>query len=82
MSKLTSTPYLVTRTIEFPAPDTRRTSIKLEPGIWDAFEEIRRREGLSIRKLVAIIDAGRGDKPIGNATREYVVTYFRKRANP
>ena len=81
MPKLTSAPYLVNRTVGFPAPDRRRTSIKLEPGVWDAFDEIRRREGLSIGKLVAIIDAGRGDKPIGNATREYVLAYFRRQAD-
>jgi predicted DNA-binding ribbon-helix-helix protein len=61
-----------------------RTSIRLEPELWDALEEICRREGMSIAETVRAIEARyTHNKEVGgrtSAVRVYIVTYFRAAA--
>lgn len=58
----------------------RRTSIRLEPQIWDAFQEIARREGHTISELVALIDKRRRQTSLTAAIRAFIVTYYRAAA--
>ena len=54
-----------------------RTTMRLEPELWDALDEICRRERLTMSELV------RGVKVRGNRTssvRTYALTYFRAAA--
>lgn len=58
-----------------------RTSIRLEPELWDALEEICRREGMSMTEIVRLIEARSADAgQTGgrtSAVRVYIVGYFR-----
>ncbi|MCF4164033.1 ribbon-helix-helix domain-containing protein [Zavarzinia compransoris] len=54
-----------------------RTSVRLEPSLWDAVEDICRREGISLDDLCNRVAA---ERPGGNYTsnlRCWVVDYFR-----
>lgn len=58
-----------------------RTSMRLEPELWAALEEICHREGVTLADLVQRIE--RGGHPGGrtSAVRVYALTYFRTAAN-
>ena len=57
-----------------------RTSMRLEPELWDALEEICAREHLSLAEVVKQIE--RLDHPGGrtSAVRVHVLAYFRRAA--
>ena len=57
-----------------------RTSMRLEPEMWDALEEICEREHLSLAEVVKQIE--RLDHPGGrtSAVRVHVLAYFRRAA--
>ncbi len=61
-----------------------RTSIRLEPELWDALEEICRRENMSLTEAIRSIERGwRGSGQPGgrtSAVRVHIVTYFRSAA--
>ena len=64
-----------------------RTSMRLEPELWDALQDICLRETITLRDLVQRIeydDAQVGPHPGGrtSAIRVYLVTYFRNLAQP
>ena len=66
---------------------TGRTSMRLEPELWDALQDICQRETISLSELVQRIerdDAQAGPHPGGrtSAIRVYLVTYFRNLAQP
>ena len=54
----------------------RRTSMRLEAGLWEALEEIGRREGRTIHDLCTDVDGVRGDLSLTAAVRAAVVDYF------
>jgi predicted DNA-binding ribbon-helix-helix protein len=57
-----------------------RTSMRLEPEVWDALREICLREGIELRELIQQIE---GTAPAGgrtSAVRVYVLQYFRAAA--
>jgi len=71
--------------------DGRRTSMRLEPTMWEAFEEIAARENMSINDICGEISrrldvrerlAGRepdnGDVTLTSAVRTFLVSYFRR----
>jgi predicted DNA-binding ribbon-helix-helix protein len=58
----------------------RRTSLRLEPAMWDALEEICRREDMSQHELCAKIDARRRSSSLTAAIRVFIVNYFRAAA--
>ncbi len=60
--------------------DGRRTSLRLEPAMWDALEEICRREETSQHELCAKIDERRCASSLTAAIRVFMVTYFRAAA--
>jgi len=55
----------------------RRTSMRLETSLWDALEEIARREGGSVNDLCDKIDACRDGLSLTGAVRAAMVSYFR-----
>lgn len=50
-----------------------RTSVSLEAPFWEALGRIARERGLSVRALVAEIDATRGESNLSSALRVYVL---------
>jgi predicted DNA-binding ribbon-helix-helix protein len=55
----------------------RRTSIRLERAMWDAFHEILAREGISAAQLVTYVARGRRASTLTAAIRVYIMHYFR-----
>ena len=58
----------------------RRTSLRLEPAMWDALEEICRREEMSPHELCAMIDERRRSSSLTAAIRVFIVNYYRAAA--
>ena len=56
-----------------------RTSMRLEPEIWDALGEICGREGIMLGDLVRQAERGRGGGRT-SAVRIYALSYFREAA--
>ncbi|SDG08724.1 Predicted DNA-binding protein, contains Ribbon-helix-helix (RHH) domain [Limimonas halophila] len=58
----------------------RRTSLRLEPELWESLEEIARREGVTVSDIVAGVDAQRAVGGLTSAVRTFVLGYFRSAA--
>jgi len=58
----------------------RRTSIRLERAMWDAFNEILSRESISAAELVTKVERGRKASTLTAAIRVYIMLYFRDAA--
>ena len=58
-----------------------RTSLRLEPEIWGALDEICAREGLTAHELCTLIDDYRRGNSRTSAVRAFTVTYFRMAAS-
>lgn len=58
----------------------RRTSLRLEPVMWDALAEICRREEMSLHELCGLIDSRRRASSLTAAIRVFILTYFRAAA--
>jgi predicted DNA-binding ribbon-helix-helix protein len=60
-----------------------RTSMRLEPELWDALEEICHREGITLAEAVQQIETRHPSASDGgrtSAVRVHIVTYFRAAA--
>ncbi|HYD29547.1 MAG TPA: ribbon-helix-helix domain-containing protein [Azospirillaceae bacterium] len=69
------TPYLVSRNVTVAG---RRTSIRLEPYMWDALRHIQQREGVSIHRLCTWIDERKpAHGSLTAAIRVFLLAYFR-----
>ena len=55
----------------------RRTSVRLEPAMWEALDEICRREGRTINELCGMIDRQRRESKLTAAIRVFVMAYYR-----
>jgi predicted DNA-binding ribbon-helix-helix protein len=55
----------------------RRTSVRLEPAMWEALDEICRREGRNINELCGMIDRQRRESKLTAAIRVFVMAYYR-----
>jgi len=55
----------------------RRTSLRLEPEMWEALDEIAKREATSINDLVAFVDRNRDAATLTSDVRVFVLSYFR-----
>ena len=67
-----------------PAPHAvtgadRRTSIRLEPALWRALEEIAEQQHRTINEIVAEVDRDRGALRLTSAVRVYIVETYRTR---
>lgn len=59
----------------------RRTSLRLEPDMWDALKEIAERELMHVSDLCSLIDARRGpETSLTAAVRVFLLAYFRQAA--
>ena len=58
----------------------RRTSMKLEPGMWDALDEICLRENAPIHDICTRIAKDHKGYNLTAATRAYILSYFRAAA--
>jgi predicted DNA-binding ribbon-helix-helix protein len=54
-----------------------RTSVRLEPVMWESLHDIAAREGLTIHQLVTKIDRERTTVGLTAAIRVYIVRYYR-----
>ena len=58
----------------------RRTSIRLEPAMWQALREIGAREGKTMNALVTEIERGRAQSSLTAAIRVFLLDYFKAAA--
>lgn len=58
----------------------RRTSLRLEPAMWDALAEMARRERLTIHELCTAIQSRRQESTLTAAIRVHILVYFREAA--
>jgi predicted DNA-binding ribbon-helix-helix protein len=54
----------------------RRTSMRLEPAMWEALQQVCTREGKSLNELVTEIDRQRSESSLTAAIRVYLLRYF------
>jgi len=59
----------------------RRTSVRLEPLMWDALREIAGARDLTVHDLVTEIDRSRGAPSLTAAIRVYIVDFYRSAAD-
>ena len=57
-----------------------RTSVRLEPVMWDALQDIARRRRVTIHDLVTAIDRERTASSLTAAIRVYLVDFYRAAA--
>ena len=57
---------------------SRRTSMRLEPQMWEALESIARQEGTSLNNLCTQIDQRRRGVGLTSATRVFIISYYRQ----
>jgi len=55
----------------------KRTSVRMEPLLWDSLTEICDRESQAMNEVVTMIDARRGDSALTAALRIFILSYFR-----
>lgn len=60
----------------------RRTSVRMEPLLWESLSDISRREGRNINDIVSMIDGRRGDSALTAALRIFILSYFRTASGP
>ncbi len=60
--------------------DGHRTSVRLEPQMWDALGEITRREGRTMHQICSQVDRTRGETTLTGALRVFILTYYRDAA--
>jgi len=58
----------------------RRTSVRLEPEMWEALQEITQRQGVTLHQLCTEISRARGLSSLTAAIRAYALAYFRSAA--
>lgn len=58
----------------------RRTSVRLEPLMWDALQEIAAGQGMNVNQLVTQIKRSGGRSSLTSAIRVYIVDFYRSRA--
>lgn len=55
----------------------RRTSLRMEPYLWESMREICEREGMTLNQLCSAIDARRGAANLTASIRIFIVKYYR-----
>lgn len=60
--------------------DGKRTSMRLEPAMWEALREVCARESRPMNLLVTEIDRARAESTLTAAIRVYLLAYFRAAA--
>ncbi len=60
--------------------DGRRTSVRLEPQMWDALVEIARREGRTVHDVCTVASRLRRHSTLTAGLRVFILRYFREAA--
>jgi predicted DNA-binding ribbon-helix-helix protein len=60
----------------------RRTSIRLEPGMWDALHEVARARGQTIHQFCSEVDANRQESSLTAAIRMALLEHYRQATQP
>jgi predicted DNA-binding ribbon-helix-helix protein len=60
--------------------DTHRTSMRLEPEMWEGLTDIARRERITINELCSRVNARRRQSSLTSAIRVYILAYYRQLA--
>lgn len=68
---------LITRNITVAG---RRTSMRLEPEMWDAFDEVCRRESKTIHEICTLVNTHKGRSSLTAALRVFILSYYREAA--
>lgn len=55
----------------------KRTSVRLEPAMWEALQEIAEKENSSLNDICAYVHHNRLESSLTSALRVYILTYFR-----
>jgi len=55
-----------------------RTSVRLEPVMWDALQDIARQQQVGVHQLVTTIDRDRTTSSLTAAIRVYIVDFYRE----
>ncbi|WP_348982895.1 ribbon-helix-helix domain-containing protein [Azospirillum sp. TSA6c] len=55
----------------------RRTSLRMEPYIWDSLKEICEREQMTLNEICTQIDERRGEANLTASIRVFIVSYYR-----
>jgi len=55
----------------------RRTSLRMEPLLWDSLKDICEREGCTLNQLCTMIDQRRGEANLTASLRIFIVSYYR-----
>ena len=56
----------------------RRTSLRMEPLLWDSLKDICEREGCTLNELCTMIDSRRGTANLTASIRVFIVSYYRQ----
>lgn len=59
----------------------KRTSVRMEPLLWDSLADICQRENQSMNDIATMIDGRRGDSALTAALRIFILSYFRTASN-
>lgn len=54
----------------------RRTSIRMEPILWEALEDIAKREQKDITYLLSLIDQRRDGAGLTSSVRAFIIAYY------
>tara|TARA_R110002012_G_scaffold260223_2_gene441870 strand:+ start:970 stop:1305 length:336 start_codon:yes stop_codon:yes gene_type:complete len=57
--------------------DGHRTSMRLEPAMWDALGQIASREKLTVHQICSTVNRHRVSTSLTSATRVFILGYFR-----
>jgi predicted DNA-binding ribbon-helix-helix protein len=57
-----------------------RTSLSLEPEFWTALQNAAKAHGVAVAKLVAMIDADRGERNLSSAVRVHILKMLQSEA--
>jgi predicted DNA-binding ribbon-helix-helix protein len=57
-----------------------RTSVRLEPAMWHALQEVCAREHVSLHAAVSVIAEARSESSLTSAIRAYLLCYFQSAA--
>ncbi|AWK86376.1 hypothetical protein DEW08_09090 [Azospirillum thermophilum] len=67
-------PLLVCRNVKVSG---RRTSLRMEPYIWESLKEICEREGMTLNEICTQIDQRKGEANLTASIRVFIVSYYR-----
>jgi predicted DNA-binding ribbon-helix-helix protein len=62
--------------------NNRRTSVRLEPEMWDCLSDVAERERLTLNELCSRINAKRHQSSLTSAIRVFILGYYRQLAGP